>query len=295
MKPDIDTILGPLAEQFDGFFISRIKGLESFAQKIETGQAWKPNEIIDLYAATIVVPTFKEMEKIEVLLKTDFKVLKTFSNRNKKPTDFIYDDKHVHLQYKHQVTPGKEYLAKRFELQIKTFLQHGWAKATHDILYKGDQLEWPRFRVAAQIKAMLEQSDQILFAIDKSSLLCEDNGLNEYKDQNVLIKIMKDKWDVSQLPSNIRGTAQAVYDLLCISNQPMAKLVELIELGCHADLVDSKSLTPHQAFLGILIRLDVDSLREGLKRANKKIFISNELKDLLGIIPGDILAMSIKV
>ena len=162
MKRDVDVILKPLATQFDGFFISRIKGVESFAQKIEMGLTWNPDRIIDLYAATIVLPTFKEVDSIDKSLEDDFKIVKKFFNREKKPSDFIYDDKHVHLKYKHKVSPGKEYLYRRFELQIKTFLQHGWAKATHDILYKGDKIEWARFRMVSQIKAMLEQSDQIL-------------------------------------------------------------------------------------------------------------------------------------
>lgn len=296
LKKEMDPVLSRISSAFDGFFSSRIKSKESFAQKIETGRFDDPNNIIDLYAATIVVATYKEIDLVEDAIEKEFNIIKRIKNREKSPSDFVYDDMHLYIQYKPQkIVPGKEYLQRPFELQLKTFLQHGWTKATHDILYKGSQLSWPRFRIAHQIKAMLEQADQILVQIDKTADICPDNSFKDFVEKSLLLKLIEEKWPPSQLPLNRRGLVDEVYGLLRICKKPVDYLKQELDSGRHNNLLSAKSITPYQAILGILIKMDSESLYKGIKEHGGNLYISKELRDISGDIPEKIINLSINL
>ncbi len=64
LKKEISPMLEMIASNYNGFFDSRVKSKESFAQKVETGLFVDPNKIIDLYAANIVVPTDKDVQLV---------------------------------------------------------------------------------------------------------------------------------------------------------------------------------------------------------------------------------------
>ena len=49
-----------------------------------------------------------------------------------------------------------------FEIQIKTAFEHAWSVVTHDLVYKTDDISWTKRRLAAQLKAMVEQIDEAL-------------------------------------------------------------------------------------------------------------------------------------
>ena len=296
LREEMDPVLKRIATNFDGFFISRIKPKESFAQKIETGYFKDPNTIIDLYAATIVVATYKEINLVERQIEREFRIKKKIENREKKPSDFVYDDIHLWIQYNPTVqVPGKEYLQRSFELQLKTFLQYGWYKSAHDILYKGDQLSWPRFRIAHQIRAMLEQSDQILLRIDKASDICPSNDYIIFSEKNRILDFIKKIWAPSLLPLNVKGLADNVHELLKLCGKSTDYLKQELESGRHDNLLSAASVTPYQAILGILIKMDPDSLYKGLKACRRNLYISDELKDIFGDIPEKIIDLSIKL
>ncbi len=295
-KNDIDPVIRILSSKFDGLFSSRIKSKESFAQKVETGRFDEPTEIVDLYAATIVVPTYRQFNLIESEIDKSFEVIRKIKNREKKPSDFIYDDVHLHIRFQPGVKiPGKEYLLRPFELQLKTFLQHGWAMATHDITYKGNQLSWRHFRIGHQIKAMLEQADQILAHIDKTATICPSNKYKMFIEKNEILKLITKIWKNSELPQNVIGLVNQIYDLLDICKKSIRFLKKAIDSGKYKDLISARSLTPYQVILGIFIKADPKSLYRYCKSQKRKIYMSKELRDMLGNVPDDIDSLSIKI
>jgi hypothetical protein len=46
-----------------------------------------------------------------------------------------------------------------FEIQVRAAFEHAWIVATHPLTYKSDSIDWKRFRLAAQLKANVEQLD----------------------------------------------------------------------------------------------------------------------------------------
>jgi len=295
LKRELDPILIGITSKFDGFYVSNLKPIESLIQKIESGVFSSANLVVDLFRATIVVPTKKDIDNLKTELEKEFIITKLIENREKEPSNFVYDDIHLYIKYRPKLkVPGKEYLEKEFELQIKTFLQHAWAKATRDILYKGKRLSWPSYRVAHQIKAMLEQSDDILTQIEKTSDICSDNDYKKFKELNNIISLVEKKWDDITLPKDRIKLASNIQELLKICKLKFNFLEEHLENTAFADLLNSKSITPYQAILGIIIKVKKEDLIKGLKHYNRKIFLTESLKDvLLDII--DLEELSIKI
>lgn len=296
-KKYMDDILSSISSKFNGLYISNIKTEESLAQKIEFGIFNEVDEIVDLVRATIVVATKKEVNNLKEEISKKFQVIETIENRSKKPSDFIYDDLHLHIKYKSEIEiPGKEYLETPFELQIKTFLEHAWARATHDILYKGNKLSWPNYRIAHQIKAMLEQSDEILAKIPEASSICPDNEYEQFKEQNDIINLLNRKWDDTSLPQDRRKLSENINLLLDYCKEGTKFLEQQLNLEENRLLIESKSITPFQAILGIIIKKRPTQLISGLSAHKpKKVFVSSALRDLLGTISADLEEYCVKI
>jgi len=287
-KEYMDSILSQISSKFNGLYISSIKSPESLTQKVESGN--EIDKIIDLFRATIVVATRKEINNlIKENISKKFQIVEKIENRTKKPSDFIYDDLHLHIKYKPEIRiPGREFLEKPLELQIKTFLEHAWAKATHDIIYKGYELSWPNHRIAHQIKAMLEQSDEILAEIPEASSICPSNEYERFKEQNYIINLLNKKWDDTTLPQDRRRLSGNIIMLLEYCGESIKFLEEELNLPENRSLIEAKSLTPFQAILGLIIEKRSSQLISGLSRKPKKFFVSSALRSLLGTIPADL-------
>jgi len=296
LKYDVDADLDKISKRFDGFYESNIKPLESLAQKIESGIVKDPNDVIDLFRATIVVATRKDIEKLKNVMKEVFIIDKVIENRKKKPSDFVYDDLHLYIKYKMGlIMPGKDYRKRAFELQIKTFLQHGWAKSTRDILYKGSGFSWKNHRIASQIKAMLEQSDDVLAKIEKISDICPDNDYQEFKEKSKIVDIVENKWDGVSLPQDKISLCENIYSLLRYIGKNSDFLKRELDKTENLPFIKARSITPYQAVLCILIKNDCDKLVEALKWNKKYIFISQSMIDLLGSIEPHLEYLRIKV
>lgn len=295
LKTDIDPVLEKIAASLNGLYFSRIKSEESFTQKLEGGK-FAADKIIDLFGATIVVATSREVDDVEKKVSEMFKIHKKLANREKAPEEFIYDDVHLIISFEQKnVVPDREYLNREFELQIKTFLQYAWDKATHDLLYKGQTISWSLFRVAYQTKAMLEQADQVLVQIEKTAELCPENEYKAFKDRNRIIELSTKIWEPVQLPADMRRLSSNIYDLLSLSDKGIKFLENELGNPSNKELLTAKSITPYEAILGIVIKRDWKNLLAGFKAANRKIIITKELREIVGLIPAEIEEIVIKL
>ena len=53
-----------------------------------------------------------------------------------------------------------------FEVQVLTALEYAWQVATHDEVFKGERIDWRRDRLAAELKAAVEQMDNLVASFD---------------------------------------------------------------------------------------------------------------------------------
>src|ERR1039458_7003995 len=131
---------------------SRVKELPSFALKIESGRFQKPEALEDFFACTLVVSNATEIAEAERLVGDHFTVQyrrpKQIDKTHKPSNSFPFDDLRVYAVLREgPAIPPTDLAGIAFEVQIKTFLQHAWSIATHDLLYKSDDVNWSKERI----------------------------------------------------------------------------------------------------------------------------------------------------
>ena len=212
------------------YFEDRSKGQESYALKIYSGDA-DGYLIEDFYACTIVVPNLRDVDAAKDLVATLFEVKETRPAEiiKSRPTDFNFDGLRIYctLRTKNNLNDFK------FEVQIKTFLEHGWAQAAHDFSYKGDSISWAKERLAAQLKAILDNVDLSIFEMEtiaKSSLL--NKRSIKYEEKSELKAFFENtvasKYNL-QLPDDLRKLVSEVYHLISkmkLSQENLEKILE---------------------------------------------------------------------
>ncbi len=95
-------------------FISRIKSIESVAEKIETGRFEKCSNIDDLFACTIIIPTLSHEEETINFCKNTFEIIRTVKRgQNKKnPDTFRFDSTRIYARLKQNKDIAKNILKK---------------------------------------------------------------------------------------------------------------------------------------------------------------------------------------
>lgn len=265
----------------------RVKELESFALKVETGRYKNPAEIDDLFACTIIVDKLDSMQKAESMVRHAF----TFKERrppkaaitSKTSDSFRFDDTRLYVKWKDDPTlPPTGLKGTLFEVQVKTLLAHAWSIATHDLTYKTDEKSWPKERIAYQIKAMLENAEISIYEANKlaksASLKKTDNLSSQI---STIIDLLNELWPPIALPSDKKRLAENINNL--ISNVGIdlellhAILLEETRLGRGANTLN---LSPYAIVIQSLFNQQLTKMKRYLTGRNRsfKVFIPSELE-----------------
>jgi len=186
LRTQVDKLIIAVKED-KWHYVSRIKEDESFALKIETSRVEDPTKLEDFFACTIVVENTNAVKIAKRLIRKHFKIEylrpKKDDFTSKDSYSFVFDDLRLYVKLRSTAARPKGPINDViFEIQIKTFLQHAWSIATHDLVYKSDSISWTKQRVAYQVKAMLENAE---VSIEKANKLKKLPGLptSNYKVQ----------------------------------------------------------------------------------------------------------------
>jgi len=157
----------------------RVKGRDQLLEKIERKEN-KYNElydITDVLGLRIITYFESEVDAISKIIEKEFKVDidNTIDKRQVDSDRFGYRSIHyvVELPAKRvRLTENKVFKSIRFEIQLRTILQHSWAEIEHDLGYKSE-FEIPAVakRSFYRIAAILETAD-IEFS-NLKSVLCK--------------------------------------------------------------------------------------------------------------------------
>jgi hypothetical protein len=90
-----------------------------------------------------------------------------------------------------------------FEIQIKSAFEHAWSVSTHDLVYKNSNIDWARLRLAAQIKATVEQLDMLILSFEEVSKTIEKNNYPEIQIKQTIEKEINKLFENNKLPNEL--------------------------------------------------------------------------------------------
>ena len=191
----------------EGFaFQSRPKTVESLAEKLETGRYSRWSDIDDLYACAVIIPSLIAEDAVCEFLRGAFeevRVTKRGSNL-KDPAVFRFDCSRFvgRLRLANGGAESPEGLRRFcFEVQIRTAFEHAWLVATHDFSYKAQTVEWRRIRLAAQLKANVEQLDNLILMLESAAGQVTENRWPEVEAKTLVLQFFKERFTRGDLPS----------------------------------------------------------------------------------------------
>ncbi len=144
----------------------RVKGEKSLEGKLLRSDGWYHNffELMDILGARIICYFEDDVDIIGKEIEKEFEIDKEYSSDKRK---LIRSDSFGYLSLHYICTLPKdkgypeELLGLKFEIQIRTILQHAWSDIEHDIGYKSE-FGVPRefVRGFARIAGLLELADE---------------------------------------------------------------------------------------------------------------------------------------
>lgn len=287
LKTFVDDQVNDLQKTYKAWhYVSRVKELESFALKMETGRGIDENlNLEDFFGCTIVVENYDSINVAFKSIEDHFEIIyqrpQNIADTIKSPESFIFDELRLYCRIdKTKIRTPNLYSDIIFEIQIKTFLQHAWGIATHDLIYKGDTLHWGMARIAYQVKAMLEHAE---LSIKQAGNLIQCDELNknfqEINKLNEILLIIKEHWEMERLPKDLKRLAENIKKLLKVIDYDLDKFKILLESNkpTHGH---PKNLTPYGTIIQYLFNNNEIKFINHLKRNGKnklKVFIDPSL------------------
>lgn len=247
---------------------SRIKTIESLAEKIETGRLKKWSDLDDLFGCTVIIPTLLQEQEVREFCQDTFDVIRTIKRGQSKkaPDTFRFDSTRIYARLKKPEGESLDNLLSihniTFEIQIKSAFEHAWAVSTHALVYKSSEIDWKRLRLAAQIKATVEQLDMLILAFDQASSIIDESDYPEIKHKRQLAKLTNELFAQNKIPEELKPKDMTrfcnnLYSILVSVNKEnkVQEIVKSIKETICATPIEKipRSISLLQYFLAILV------------------------------------------
>ncbi|MFB2553853.1 hypothetical protein [Ensifer soli] len=286
LADEVQLLLKEEAEKQGWFFVWRLKELESFALKIETGRVDDPAKLEDFFACTLVVPTLSHIETAENAVLSHYDLAarrppddgKTF----KESSNFRFDDLRLYVSKRPSQT-GKnlDLDGLVFEVQIKTVLQHAWSLATHDLIYKSDTVSWPRERIAYQVKAMLEHAE---IAIAEANRLADAPAVAKKDEVTTetlkLIEQIRAQWSPDRLPRDIKRLAETTQKMFKALRLDVDQLTPILAAEKRRVGLLPNDISPYAFIVQALSHSSIFDFQSALQKAKRMKVLVHDGMDL---------------
>ena len=240
----------------------RVKAEKSLAGKLERkGDLYNSLEdITDILGCRIICFLSDEIDKIGKKVEEKFVIDWEHSSDKRtllQENAFGYLSLHYICSLPFGDKWPDEICGKKFEVQIRTILQHAWSSIQHDIGYKSD------FGVPRDINRQFARLAGLLELADDEFVRVRDNMVGYTED--IRKRIITDEAD--DVVINMISLNEYV-----LHNQNMQKLIKEIADICGAEIkpIDPESYIAQLAFLGVKKLGDMETmLNENYKLAVK--------------------------
>ena len=250
----------------------RVKKEKSLAGKLEKkGDMYKSLEdITDILGCRVICFLADEIDKIGKKVEEKFVVdWENCSDKRAliKENAFGYLSLHYICSLPYGDKWPNEICGKKFEIQIRTILQHAWSAIEHDIGYKSD------FGVPREISRQFARLAGLLELADDEFVRARDNMFKYTEDVRRRI-ITDDAEDVSISTISLKEYV--------LHNQKMQKLITEIAniAGAEINGIDPEGYVPQLAYLGVkklgdLEKMISDNYGLAISLANKALSMAN--------------------
>lgn len=206
---------------------SRVKERDSLIKKIEKKEDKYSSiqELTDIVGLRIITYFEDDVDKIANLINEEFYLDKknSIDKRDKSPDSFGYSSLHYILKLNETRANLREYLKFndcKFELQIRSILQHAWAEIEHDLGYKS-KVEIPEEirRDFSRIAGLLELADKEFIRI--KSFLNSYSSEMEFKIREHDLNIPIDKITLKEYlfsSHTVEGIMKNIYNESVLNN-----------------------------------------------------------------------------
>ena len=207
MQDIFESFRGELARLIEKLFknikiqniSSRIKSIESLDKKItDKGKYEKLRDVTDLLGIRIITYYAKDVDKISSIIKKEFKIDEpnSIDKRIKEDDKFGYLSLHIIAELSEERTrlpEYKPYTGIKFEIQVRSILQHAWAEIEHDLGYK-TAIEIPKYvkRRFYRLAGLLELADEEFENIYKDIVNYNKDINEKISKNNLCIEINRD-------------------------------------------------------------------------------------------------------
>ncbi|MGR6896979.1 GTP pyrophosphokinase [Rummeliibacillus sp. BSL5] len=198
----------------------RVKELKSLEKKVNDKKKYNTlDEITDVVGLRIITYFDDDVDKVAELLKSEYEVdwKNSIDKRVKeKPDVFGYSSLHYVLSLnsvRAKMTEYKRFNNIKFEVQIRSILQHAWAEIEHDLGYKS-AVEVPIQirREFSRVSGLLELADAEFIRI-KNELSKYEEKVNGQFEKNKL-DIPIDKVSIEKYLASSRVVSTIYSDIL---------------------------------------------------------------------------------
>ena len=228
----------------------RVKKEKSLAGKLERkGDSYNTLEdITDILGCRIVCFLSDEIDKIGQKVEENFVIDRENSSDKRvliKEDAFGYLSLHYICSLPFGDRWPDEICGKKFEIQIRTILQHAWSAIHHDIGYKSD------FGVPRDIRRQFARLAGLLELADEEFVRARDNMVGY--TESIRQRIITD--DADDVSINMISLNEYV-----LRNKKMQNIIrEIADIaGAEISEIDPESYIPQLAFLGITKLGDIE-------------------------------------
>lgn len=313
-KSLLEDLRERVREQIESFctkhnylFEDRIKSPASLIEKLESGRYRQWSDIDDLYGATVIIPTKSHEQGVSDFLQEVFVLdsQRSSSKTNKPPDVFRFDSPRFYLKLKPDPQFGVEQRSIHafiFEVQIKTVFEYAWSRTTHDLAYKAPVIDWKVQRLAALLKAQVEQIDIIVSAFNNTAEVIPESPYTSMDVKREIFIHLSSAIESGKIPTELQPSSWVrfvdnIYKLIEIWSKkpPYLEHAGIPYYRQALDLFDSyldqeeipRSLTLFQTFVGILFSEDNLIHKKNIKAYSPVIDprIKDFFKDFKDIVP----------